>query len=146
MVPMGGDTTRTFLAHREEIFAAVGAQLFAEEQCRGNRRDWVKKIFAAYDNDATMEGWMKTTAGDPKGRTVKGLQVRVGQQGCAEMLFKPEDYWRAQQQSSAWMWDHAGEELRDFIQERNPNMGMRGKRLTWKSYVLVHDNGLRVDH
>ena len=58
MMPIGGDTTRTFLAHREEIFAAVGAQLFAEEQCRGNRRDWVKKIFAAYDNDATMAGRM----------------------------------------------------------------------------------------
>ena len=136
MVPNGDDTTRMFLVHREEIFAKVGETLFPEEMCRGNRRDWVKKIFAGYDNDATMEGWAKTTSGCPRGRTIKGIQITVGQDGGAGTVFRPEDYWRAQQQSSAWMWEHAGEELRDFVQERNPTMSMRGRRLTWKSYVL----------
>ena len=34
------------------------------------------------------------------------------------------------------MWEHAGEELREFMRERYPTTGIRGLRLQWKSYVL----------
>ena len=137
MVPEGRGITEQFLMHREDILREVGAILFSEEPCSGNRRDWAKRIFSAYDNDATLEGWARTAKRDPRGRTVRGLRVQVGQtrpEGAT--TFKPEDYWKAQQRSSEWMWEHAGEELREFMRERYPSTGIRGLRLQWKSYVL----------
>ena len=137
MVPEGREITEKFLVHREEILQKVGTILFTEEPCLGNRRDWAKRIFAAYDNDATLEGWARTATRDPRGSTIKGLQIQVGltRQGGAT-TFRPEDYWKAQQRSSAWMWEQAGEEMQDFMRERHPKMGIRGLRLLWKSYVL----------
>ena len=51
-------------------------------------------------------------------------------------MFRPEEYWKAQQRSSVWMWENAGEDLREFINDRYPKKGIREKRLLWKSYAL----------
>ena len=135
MVPQGKEVTEVFLTHREEIMQKLGAKLFANEPCAGNRRDWVKCIFASYDNDAQLDGWVKTTKGHPTLRSVEHVQLEVGS-GERRQTFRPKDYWKAQQLSSAWMWDNAGEELREFMRERHPKMGSRGLKLLWKSYVL----------
>ena len=34
------------------------------------------------------------------------------------------------------MWENAGEDLREFMNDRYPKKGLREKRLLWKSYVL----------
>ena len=34
------------------------------------------------------------------------------------------------------MWEQAGEELREFMRESHPTVGIRGLRLQWKSYAL----------
>ena len=101
----------------------LGDILFANEPCVGNKRDYVKCIFASYDNDAQLDGWVKTTKGNPTLRTVEHVQLEIGE-GARRQIFRPKDYWRAQQQSSTWMWDNAGEELQTFIHARTkPEIG-----------------------
>ena len=133
MVPHGRETTATFLAHKKEIVRKVGLALFQEAgTTEEDRKGWVKKIFAAYDNDSELDSWCKKPAGPIKTRTIRGLTVQVG--GSAS--FKPEDYWRAQQKSSAWMWENAGAEVQEFIKAWHPKARLRAHKLKWKSYVL----------
>ena len=137
MVPPGREVQTVFLEHREEIFSKVGETLFSHVTCSEARRDIMKKIFAAYDNDATLDGWVKNTPGLPRGATMRGVAVKVGEKpGKPGIIFKPEEYWKGQQQSSMWMWENAGEDLREFMNDRYPKKGLREKRLLWKSYVL----------
>jgi len=137
MVPVGRDVTRVFLAYREEIMAKVGDRLFGTQAGDEARRGWVKKIFAAYDNDASLEGWAKSTQGNHAGRKIRGMRLWVGAEavGVGEG-FEPEKYWEAQGKSSEWMWAHAGEELREYVSAARPKATERAKMGCWKSYVL----------
>ena len=68
---------------------------------------------------------------------MRGVAVEVGKgPGMPGIVFRPEEYWKGQQQSSVWMWENAGEDLREFINDRYPKKGIREKRLLWKSYAL----------
>ena len=126
MVPTGREVQAIFLEHREEIFSNVGMALFSHIACQEARRGLVKKIFAAYDNDATLDGWMKKMSGLPRGATMRGVAVEVGKgPGMPGIVFRPEEYWKGQQQSSVWMWENAGEDLREFIDNRYPKKGIR---------------------
>ena len=79
-----------FLKHREEIFSKVGVALFPHIACSDARRSHVKKIFAAYDNDATLGGWMKKMSGLPRGATMRGVAVEVGKgPGISGIVFRP---------------------------------------------------------
>ena len=68
---------------------------------------------------------------------MRGVAIEVGKgPSMPGIVFRPEEYWKGQQQSSVWMWENAGEELREFIDNRYPKKGIREKRLLWKSYAL----------
>ena len=137
MVPVGREVTRTFLEYREEIMAKVGDRLFGRQAGEEARRGWVKKIFAAYDNDASLEGWAKSTQGDHGGRRIRGMRLWVGAEaGGVGEGFEPEKYWEAQGKSSEWMWEHAGAELREYVSAARPRATDRAKMGCWKSYVL----------
>ena len=49
--------------------------------------------------------------------------------------FVPEEYWKAQLDSSEWMWRSAGEELREYVTEARPKANLRARMGLWKSYA-----------
>ena len=136
MVPGGSEVTQKFIEYREEILAKVGDRLFGAHGSEAARREWVKRIFAAYDNDATLEGWAKKTQGEHGGRRVRGMRLWVGEAaGGRGEEFVPEEYWRAQLDSSEWMWRNAGADLREYVTEARPKATARDRMGLWKSYV-----------
>ena len=50
--------------------------------------------------------------------------------------FEPREYWRAQKESTRWMWEHAGAELREYVQAMRPRATAAAHMGTWKSYAL----------
>lgn len=137
MVPAGRGITKAFVDHREEILAEVGDALFRTHGDDAARRQWAKRIFAGYDNDATLEGWARDTQGRHEGRTMGRVSLRVGVTASSPGVeFKPSDYWRAQKTSTAWMWDHAGAELREYLTQLRPRATAKANMGAWKSYVL----------
>ena len=58
--------------------AGVGDALFRAHGDYEARRQWVKRIFVGYDNDATLEGWAHSTQGNHEGRTMGGVKPWVG--------------------------------------------------------------------
>ena len=136
MVPGGSRVTKQFIEYREEILAKVGDRLFGAHGSEAARREWVKRIFAAYDNDATLEGWAKKTQGEHGGRRMRGMRLWVGEAaGGRGEEFVPEEYWKAQQDSSEWMWENAGEDLREYVTEARPRATEKARKGLWKSYV-----------
>lgn len=137
MVPGGREVTGRFVEHREEIMAGVGDALFRAHGDYEARRQWVKRIFAGYDNDATLEGWAHSTQGNHEGRTMGGVKLWVGVTAASPGVgFEPREYWRAQKESTRWMWDHAGEELREYVKALRPRATVAASMGVWKSYVL----------
>ena len=137
MVPGGREVTHRFMEHREEIMAGVGDALFRDHGDYAARRQWAKRIFAGYDNDATLEGWAHSTQGRHEGRTVGGMRLWVGVTATSPGVgFEPREYWRAQKESTKWMWDHAGEELREYVKALRPRATAAANMGLWKSYVL----------
>ena len=136
MVPEGSDITRKFVEHRSEIFRQVGAALFQGHGSEAAQRQWVKRIFAGYDNDAGLEGWARHTQGDHGGRKMGDVVVRLEGASGAQEEFRPRAYWQAQQNSTPWMWENAGSELQEYLSELRPGVGRQAKMSMWKSYAL----------
>ena len=137
MVPGGREVTERFVEHREEILAGVGDALFRAHGDYAARRQWTKRIFAGYDNDATLEGWAHSSQGRHEGRTVGRVRLWVGETATSPgVAFEPREYWRAQKESTRWMWEHAGAELREYVQAMRPRATAAAHMGTWKSYAL----------
>ena len=92
----------------------------------------MKKIFVAYDNNASLEGWAKCTQGDHQGRKMRGMRLWVGaeaggwergssQRGTGRHRARaPNGCGRTRGKSSA----------------ARPRAMDRAKMGCWKSYVL----------
>ena len=79
MVPEGREKTETFLAHREEIFAAFGGHLWPDEG-EAVRRKRMKATTNAYDMDAGAGIWERRF-GNPHGRTLRGVTRTLSDHG-----------------------------------------------------------------
>ena len=66
-----------------------------------------------------------------------GVKLWVGVTAASPGVgFEPREYWRAQKESTRWMWDHAGEELREYVKALRPRATVAASMGVWKSYVL----------
>ena len=125
--------TDVYMAHREAVLEAGGAHLWPNVS-EDARRERMKSVMNAMDNDGGLASWRKRWPSEP-GHTLAGWKAELG----GGVWFEPSRYRREQEDTTEGaMRDspRALQYLRRMWQGRVGKQDERSRRMAWKSYVL----------
>ena len=125
--------TDIYVKYREEVLAAGGAHLWPDVGVE-KRKDRMKAVMNAMDNDGGLASWRKQWPSAP-GHTLAGWQAELGQ----GVQFEPSRYRKEQEDTTAGaMKDspRALQYLQRLWQGKAGKQDARSRRVAWKSYML----------